>query len=272
MTSENPIVFYDIASDAPRRTFAPNPWKTRFALNFKGVPYRTEWTHMPNITSVREKLGVPANRTLPDGTPYHTLPVIHDVARGEVIGDTFEIALYLDRAFPDSPSLFRPSTTGLTAALNQHIDGLFTKHVGLCSTMPFDPSVKDECMAIFAKRAGVKSLEDVKMTPKQREAMFVSFEAALGELAKVYRHEGGTTDYVWRQGGTDLAQKQRSGRQGAAMFLDGEGPAYGDFVVGAWLKMMEASMATEDWARVKGFQGGFWGRVVDALSPWTEIK
>ncbi|EGP87614.1 uncharacterized protein MYCGRDRAFT_42293 [Zymoseptoria tritici IPO323] len=248
MTSENPIVFYDIASDAPRRTFAPNPWKTRFALNFKGVPYRTEWTHMPNITSVREKLGVPANRTLPDGTPYHTLPVIHDVARGEVIGDTFEIALYLDRAFPDSPSLFRPSTTGLTAALNQHIDGLFTKHVGLCSTMPFDPSVKDECMAIFAKRAGVKSLEDVKMTPKQREAMFVSFEAALGELAK------------------------RSGRQGAAMFLDGEGPAYGDFVVGAWLKMMEASMATEDWTRVKGFQGGFWGRVVDALSPWTEIK
>jgi hypothetical protein len=90
---------------------------------------------------------------------------------------------------------------------------------------------------------------------------------------KVYRHEGGTTDYLWRQGGTDQAQKQRSGREEeGAVFLDGEGPAYGDFIVGAWLKMLEGSMLKEDWERVKGFQGGFWARVVDALKPWTEIK
>ena len=87
------IVFYDIASKEPRTTFAANPWKCRLALNLKGVKYSTQWVEMPDITAVREKLGVPANRTLPDGTPYHTLPVIHDTATGALIGDSFEIAL-----------------------------------------------------------------------------------------------------------------------------------------------------------------------------------
>lgn len=70
MASHNLITFYDIASAPPQKTFAANPWKIRLALNYKGVPYRTECVEMPDIHSVREGLGVPANRTLPDGTPY----------------------------------------------------------------------------------------------------------------------------------------------------------------------------------------------------------
>ena len=93
MTIGNEIVFYDIASGPPVRTFAPNPWKTRYALNFKTVTYKTQAVDMPDIASVREQLGVPANRTLPNGSPYHTLPLIHDRTTNQFIGDTFEIAV-----------------------------------------------------------------------------------------------------------------------------------------------------------------------------------
>lgn len=274
MSSESPVTFYDIASGPPLRTFAPNPWKTRFALNFKGLPYHTQWVNLPDISSLRQRLGVPANRTLPDGTPYHTLPVIQDNTRGKLLGDSFEIALYLDEFYPETPRLFRPLTTGLTAAFNAHVDGLFTKFVGLCSQMPFDPSLEDAVRNIFVQRTGVKSWDDLQLSSEQREKMFISFESALGELAKAYKHTGGTTDYLWRAGGTEQAQSQQPppGREEARPFLDGDEPVYADFIVGAWLKMMEASMKSEDWQRVRAWQGGLWGRLVDALDNWSEIK
>lgn len=267
------ITFYDIASSLPLRTFSPNPWKTRYALNFKGLVYKTQWVDMPNITAVREKLGVPANRTLPDGTPYHTLPVIHDHGSGGIIGDSFEIALYLDRAYPEGPRLFRPLTTGLTAAFNAQVDGIFTKYTILCSQMPFDPRVEDEIKAIFAKRAGDMAV-DLQLSPEQREKTLVAFEAVLGELSKAYSHTGGTTDYFWRDGGTEKAQSQRPppGHNESGPFLDGDEPVYADFIIGAWLGMYEASMPRGEWERLRSWQGGLWGRVFDALRQWSDIK
>ena len=271
MSITKPVIFYDIASREPRTTFAANPWKTRLALNFKGVPYQTQWVEMPDITAVREKLGVPANRTLPDGTPYHTLPVIQDTTTGKLIGDSFEIALYLDNAYPDGPKLFRPFTTGLTAAFNARVDGVFTKFAGLCTRMPFDPAVMGAVQSMFAKR-----LPAIKATAlaQQDETSLASLEAALGELAKAYRHTGGTTDYFWRAGGTAESQAQRPppDREAAGPFLDGDEPVYADLVLAAWLKMFEISMPAEDWQRVRGWHGGLWGRIVDALAKRSEIK
>lgn len=274
MSAAQPLVFYDIASAPPLRTFAPNPWKTRLALNLKGLPYRTEWISMPDIPAARQRLNLPATRTLPDGTPYHTLPALHDPTTATLLGDSFEIALYLDRAYPARPALFRPLTAGLTAAFNAHVDGLFTRHAALCSAMPIDPRIEAEVQAIFARRAGAASWADLQLGAAQRESLLASFEAALGELAKAYRHTGGTTDYVWRARGTDEKQAQRApeGRAEGAPFLDGEAPVYADLIVGAWLKMMEASLPGEEWAQVRTWQGGMWGRLVEVLDAWAEIK
>jgi hypothetical protein len=147
---------------------------------------------------------------------------------------------------------------------------LFTKFAILCSEMPFDPAVQDEVNAIFASRAGAMNV-DTSFGDERRQAMMGSFEAALGELSKSYKHTGGTTDYFWLAQGTHEAQQQR-GREETGPFLDGEEPVYADFIVGAWLKMFEASMPEEDWKLVRTWQGGIWGRVVDALAPWSEIK
>ncbi|GAB7355721.1 hypothetical protein MBLNU459_g6419t1 [Dothideomycetes sp. NU459] len=198
MTSDAAILFYDIASAPPLRTFAPNPWKTRLALNLKGVKYRTVWIDMPDIAALREKLGVPANRTLPDGTPFHTLPLFRDSSTNTIIGDTFEIALHLDKTYPEKPSLILPGAIGLTAAFNAHVDGLFTGFTALCDSMPFDPRIADTVKTMFAKRFGANSFDEMQMKDDERESKLAAFEAALNELAKSYRHTGGTTDHLWR--------------------------------------------------------------------------
>lgn len=270
-TNSKEITFYDIASNAPLRTFAPNPWKTRYALNHKNLPYKTKPIDMPDIHSVRSQLGVPANRTLPNGSPYHTLPLIHDQSTATYIGDTFEIALHLDKTYPDSPPLFRPGTIGLTAALNNRVDDLFTKYVALSDVMPFPEASKEKINGIFAARFGLTNLEDMALSAEAREALFVGFENALGEFAKAYAHTGGTTDTVWSATGTAAAQAQRKGREEVGPWLDGEEPVYADFIVGAWLAMMAECMPAGDWERVRGWHGGLWGRVHDALEPLREI-
>lgn len=274
-TTPQPIIFYDIASSSPHHTFAPNPWKTRYALNHKKLLYKTKPIDLPDIASEREKLGVPANRTLPDGSPYHTLPLIHDPETNSYVGDSFEIALHLDRRSQSpggSPKLFRPGTVGLTAAFNSRVDALFTKYVALSSHMPFPEASLSKIQSIFAARFGLKDMTALKPSAEAREAMFVEFEHALAELAKAYRHVGGTTDGVWRAGGTAEGQAQRDGRTGdVGPWLDGDEPAYADFIVGGWLAMMAICMEEKDWERVRGWQGGIWGRVHDALEPWRRM-
>lgn len=226
---------------------------------------------MPDIAKVRNELGVPANRTAPDGSPYHTLPMIHDTSTGQIVGDSFEIACYLDSTYPNAPRLFRPNTVGLTAAFNAQVDGIFTKHVSLIDRMPFDPSVQETVNKMFADRHASSPPDPSLFTPEGRKSLWLSFEAALGELAKSYRHTGGTTDYFWSPTGTAEEQRQR-GREDVGPFLDGDEPVYADFIVGAWLNMMRESMEKKNWERIRSWQGGLWGRVVDALGQWSEMK
>ena len=228
---------------------------------------------MPDITSVRQKLGVPANRTLPDGTPYHTLPAIHDLSTGKIIGDSFEIALYLDKTYPKLPTLIQPGTTGLLAAFNAQVDGLFTKYVALADQMPFDARILEKVKDIFVKRfGGPAAFEKLQMSDEDREKLFVQFENALGEFVKAYHHVGGTTDYIWSPTGTAAEQAQTGGREQIGPYLEGDHPVYADLIVGAWLAMMEASMKPEDWQRVRTWQDGFWAKLHDALAPLREIK
>ncbi|KAJ7812985.1 hypothetical protein B0H14DRAFT_2523175 [Mycena olivaceomarginata] len=41
-SSHATLVFYDIATHPQHTPYAPNPCKTRYALNFTKAPYRTE--------------------------------------------------------------------------------------------------------------------------------------------------------------------------------------------------------------------------------------
>src|SRR5690349_15659971 len=98
------LVFYDIKFREPQQQFsgAPNPWKARYALNFKNVDYSSVFVDILDIPTVRKGLGVPAGRKFPDGSDYYTLPVLIDSTTGAKVGDSFDIAVYLQKTYPDS--------------------------------------------------------------------------------------------------------------------------------------------------------------------------
>lgn len=85
------ILFYDLVGSDPARPFSPHCWKVAMALAHKGLDYRavpTRFLEVPAIESGTSK----------------TIPVIRD--GDKIIADSFAIALYLEEAYPDRPTLF----------------------------------------------------------------------------------------------------------------------------------------------------------------------
>ncbi|OBT55754.1 hypothetical protein VE04_03844 [Pseudogymnoascus sp. 24MN13] len=276
--TSNPIVFYDIAQRPPvtETCCAVNPWKSRLALNFKGVPYTTSWVRMPDISKVRSGLNVPACRKFADGSDFNTLPIIHDPATNTYKGDSFDIAVYLQQTYPDSGAgdLFPVQKLDYVvdhdltlliplseirgtdfidyARFNQNIDAAFTAHVGLMAYgLPLDPATADITKAEFVNRAagaGVRSWEDFKMVGEMRETMKKSFEKTLGGLAKLFV------------------------RDTTGPFLLGQKASYADIIVGGWLRMARVTLPASEWEELRGWHGGVFGQLHDALDKYAEVK
>jgi glutathione S-transferase len=84
------VVLYDLVGQGDRR-FSPNCWRTRMALAHKGLDCEARATRFIDIKGIG------------DGQ-CRTVPVIED--QGRLIVDSWAIATYLERAYPDRPSLF----------------------------------------------------------------------------------------------------------------------------------------------------------------------
>ena len=84
-------LLYALAGADKTRQFSPHVWKTVMSLAHKGLDYETVPVGFTEIPAIEN-----------GGTA--TVPLLRD---GEtLVRDSFEIALYLDAAYPDRPSLF----------------------------------------------------------------------------------------------------------------------------------------------------------------------
>ncbi|KJZ78252.1 hypothetical protein HIM_02290 [Hirsutella minnesotensis 3608] len=254
---QKPLVVYDIASAPPRRTFAPNPWKARSALNFKAANYRTQWVELPDVESTRKGLGVPASRQFPDGTDFFTLPVLHDTEKNQFAGDTFDIALYLDEKYPDGPRLIPEGTVGVTKAWNDRVDALFSRFVRLnAHGTPLNPENAETCRQILVDR-GRKFVpascpltwDDLAVTGDERRKTFAEYKEALGELEAYYRY---------------AADKE-------GPFLNGRQPVYADLIVAGWLGYSRATMPDDEWADLASWHNGRWGKIWNGLADYTKM-
>ncbi|KAJ7268288.1 hypothetical protein C8J57DRAFT_1435749 [Mycena rebaudengoi] len=243
---------------SPLRRLAPNPSKTRYALNFTKAPYRTEWVDIPDIHTVHTALSCPASCKFFDGSDFHTLPMLQDTTPGTecVLGDSLDIACYLasPAAAWRSAALFPVDSTRqeyipssehsplfapfLAAAMpdladyarfNAHVDATFTAYVTLTSqnmARAFPPTSTARTKALFAQHTGVPSWDDLMGFPgdaEKRKGIFRAFETGIGGLASLY------------------AQKE-------GPFLEGQTPSYADLVVGGWLRMFSQFMEQNEWA------------------------
>ena len=85
------ILLYDLVGHDVGRPFSPHCWKIKMALAHKGLTATKVPTRFLEVPKV-------------EGGVSKTVPVIRDGER--VVADSFAIALYLDEAYPDRPTLF----------------------------------------------------------------------------------------------------------------------------------------------------------------------
>lgn len=259
------LIFYDIASGPPVRPFAPNPWKVRYALNFKRARFATQWVDLADVATVRKGLCATPSRYHASGEPFLTLPIVQERrsdGTGAVVGDSFEIAVFLDARYTGAaPPLFRPGVpVGLYAAFNAHADAVFPTAAALASAFPFNPATAARCQAEFMRRAGVTGSWDDNMVVRgeARRAILAAFEKSLAAFAALYR-------FVDDAGGAD--DDNNASAAASSPFLAGTpDPDYADLIVGGWLMFFVE--AVPEWTEIREWHGGRWGRLHDALAPY----
>ena len=85
------LLLYSLCGANPRHFFSPHCWKAVMALAHKGLTFEEIPTTYARIKDIGEGFS-------------STVPILDD--NGHLLSDSFNIALYLEEAYPDRPSLF----------------------------------------------------------------------------------------------------------------------------------------------------------------------
>ncbi|KAF2863426.1 hypothetical protein K470DRAFT_255128 [Piedraia hortae CBS 480.64] len=270
MAESNTLIFYDIDSLVKPKSFAPNPAKSRLALSVKNVPFNTEWVELGDITETRKKLKCPAVRKRADGSDYYTLPILRDPASGNIIGDSYEIAVWLEDNYPnsgghlfpshftgeeyESPKIDEPIYVPLTpldgakhqnyAHFNIQVDTTFSAFVGLvASGMPLKREVYEGLQDRLKDVSKSDAPVQMDIGGEKRKQLMTDFKDGLESLAKYFQKIDGP-------------------------YLNGQQATYADMIVGGWLIMMSESMpkvSADEWEDFKTWHGGVFDRLLNAL-------
>jgi glutathione S-transferase len=92
-------------------------------LNYKRISYRTVWVDYPDIKAVSLEIGAQPTSYNAAGEGHYTLPAIRDPNSGEVVANSMDIAMWLDKKFPE-----RPVLPAGTAALQMAWDAALVTH------------------------------------------------------------------------------------------------------------------------------------------------
>ncbi|GAB1317993.1 hypothetical protein MFIFM68171_08203 [Madurella fahalii] len=94
------IILFDLASKPPVASWSLNPWKTRLLLNFKGVPYKTEWLHYPEV---EPRLAGHVEPNKPgEAIAAYTIPTIR-LPDNTYVMDSRKIADVMNERYPSPP-------------------------------------------------------------------------------------------------------------------------------------------------------------------------
>ena len=198
------ITFYDLAGGDGRR-FSPFGWRVRMALAHKGLEAAAA---VERVTfSQKDKLAF---------SGQELVPVIVD--DGTVVPDSWQIALHLDRAHGQEPSLFAATGTNAARFFAAWTDSQLHPLIARCVVCDI-PVVLDPADHAYFRRS--------------REARFGTTLEAMAEGRDTARAELKRALYPVRKGVE------------AGGFLSGSSPGYADYAVfGAFM-----------WARgVSGFR------------------
>jgi glutathione S-transferase len=226
-------------------------------LNIKAIPYKTTWVEYPDIAATAKSLSVPPTGER-FGEPLYTLPMIHDPSAGKSITDSFEIAVYLDKTYPNKgPRLIPEGTESLHKAFihafSTILPASIRKHnLGLTVT------IQNPRSAAFFRETRERSLgmtmEEMVLSGDALSKALDEFEVGLGTMDKWYKNEKATTLCQDEQGNDILT--------------------FADLVIGSALLWSRITWKkdSEAWKRVMGMHGGRWERLMTLLSKYEVVN
>ncbi|KAJ3570061.1 hypothetical protein NP233_g4656 [Leucocoprinus birnbaumii] len=246
------ITLYDIVGKPPIKCWSSNPWKARYVLNYKKLPYRSVYLDYEKVGSTVRDAGVPPSRFKPDGSPVHTSPSIIDDATGAKVTDSYMIAEYLDKQYPDTPNVFPPGTEALQAAFYQHFNDRFAEAALLL--VPCIPNIleKESTLEYFHGNMLAilgKPVDQLKPAGEELEKLWGRLFALFDAMDGWYEKSSGP-------------------------FLVGDQPSFGDFTVAASLMGMKILFGeeSEDWKKVSAANNGRWLKLLSDLEAYTSVE
>ncbi|KAF5328331.1 hypothetical protein D9619_013355 [Psilocybe cf. subviscida] len=240
------IILYDIPSTLKGNAWSPNTWKTRYALNFKGIPYKTEWVEYPDIEALCIKLGIPKSPF----EDHYTFPAIHDPSTGAYLSDSWEIAVYLEKTYPDTPKLFPHNTVALQhATFTAYDDNLAALWF---TVLPDTNNILNPASEAYFRRtrekAFGKKMEELEAKGEEGVKEWKRYESGLKKIADAYATSSGP-------------------------FFMGDTPCYADLFVAAYLiwQRLVWGENSKKWKDVASWQGGRWAKLLKDLSKYETI-
>lgn len=177
--------------------FSPYCWRIRMALSFKGVNFECEEVAFTDIKNISEG-------------QFKTVPILSD--NNSVINDSYDIALYLDETYPDTPLLFPNEDSKQTFRFIEAWSNSLHSDIAQIAIFDIYKKLQDKDKAYFRK-----SREALFSMPLEDVQESKSAEATSSLLKKLLVLE----KYLTR-----------------ARFVGGLNPTYADFIIFGSLKWL----------------------------------
>jgi len=225
----------------------------RLTLNFKGLSYRTEFIELPDIEAFYKKNGIAPVEKKVDGSPFYTLPVIYDPSTDKFIADTPLIAEYLDKTYPDTPSLFPYNSLALQASFGPALNATIIPSI-IGFLVPLVCSRLNPVSAKFFR----ETRESVAGVPY--EALAFKEEEADEKWVKVHEAFGKVDAWYQKSGGQHP-------------FLLGDTVSWADVVVASYLRQFKYVFGedSQKWNDVMRWHDGRWKRLLEHLDKYFAV-
>ncbi len=247
------VEYFDLASRRPV-SWTPFTARGRMVLNFKHIPHTTTWLSYPDIAASRIANNIPPNLSNPFFGLKYTIPALCHKAPGQpdfALQDSLPVALYLEKAFPDS--IFPEPGALAFAQLVDHI--LITRVFPACLKMmlPKIPAILDERGAEYFRRTreewfGIQ-LQQMCMDP---ETHWSELEKELAIFSDI------------------LTGPAESPRRQQHLYLMGDKPSYADILLVTFFQGLKC-IDEKDWERAIGLgKNGVFRRLWDSCEQWLQ--
>ncbi|KAI6136157.1 hypothetical protein F5141DRAFT_1072855 [Pisolithus sp. B1] len=232
-----PLVLYDIPSKLEGKYWSDNVTKSRFVLGYKGLPFRVEWVEFPDIAPRMKEIGARKNR-LADGAEMYTLPVLSDPNTGALVTDSWEIAEYLEKTYPEK-SIFSHNSKGLIRAFT-------TAVISLVQPAAIFPILR--ASQILDERSA-----ECYITTKE-----VMFKAKISEFSP----EGPKRDEHWAIIERAFTTSKDWYAEEEGKWLMGDVFSYADIFTASILSWLKRVLHEDEWDKIASWHDGRWGELL----------